>query len=57
MRLTLRLSVDWSIAFWFNWYYANTAAVAATTVAPTTTAITATVMSINRKLRCGFQHS
>ena len=56
MGLTLRPSVDWSIAFWFNWYYSTTAAATATTVAPTATAITRTAMSINRILNCGTQY-
>ena len=63
MRLTLTLNVNWLIYSSFVStkttllpLLAVTAAAAATTVAPTTTAITATAMSINRKLQCGIQY-
>ena len=63
MRLTLTLNVNWLI--YSSIVSTKTtllpllavAAAAATTVAPTTTAITATTMSINRKLQCGIQYS
>ena len=63
MRLTLTLNVNWLI--YSSFVSTKTtllpllavAAAAATTVAPTTTAITATAMSINRKLQCGIQYS
>ena len=63
MRLTLTLNVNWLI--YSSIVSTKTtllpllavAAAAATTVAPTTTAITATAMSINRKLQCGIQYS
>ena len=64
MRLTLTLNVNWLIYSSFVStkttllpLLAVTAAAAATTFAPTTTAITATAMSINRKLQCGIQYS
>ena len=62
MRLTLTLNVNWLI--YSSIVSTKTTllpllavvAAAATTVAPTTTAITATAMSINRKLQCGIQY-